>query len=101
MNRLQDLLKQYYPGKATVAYASKAYFSQTFAAKLAALGAGSDVVSLGEIHVAQKAGFPAEVIHLHGNNKTEAELRAAIGMEYPGDCGGQPGRTDFSGSSGG
>ncbi len=78
LSRLQNLLNQYYPGPATVAYASKAYFSQTFAAKLAELSAGSDVVSLGEIHVAQKAGFPADVIHLHGNNKTEAELRAAL-----------------------
>lgn len=78
LDQLNSLIKACYPGDATIAYASKAYFSLAFAAKLAALGAGSDVVSLGEIHVAQKAGFPAEVIHLHGNNKTEAELRAAL-----------------------
>jgi len=78
LDRLKSLIKTCYPGEATVAYASKAYFSRAFAAKLAALGAGSDVVSLGEIHVAQKAGFRPEVIHLHGNNKSEAELRAAL-----------------------
>jgi diaminopimelate decarboxylase len=78
LDRLKTLFKQYYPGDAMIAYASKAYFSQSVAAKLAALGAGSDVVSLGEIRVAQRAGFPAEMIHLHGNNKTEAELRAAL-----------------------
>jgi len=78
LERLNFLFTKYYAGEAMVAYASKAYFSQAIASKLAALGAGSDVVSLGEIHVARSAGFPADVIHLHGNNKTEAELRAAL-----------------------
>lgn len=78
VDRLNALFKNHYPGDAKIAYASKAYFSHAMASKLAALGAGSDVVSLGEIHVAQSAGFPADVIHLHGNNKTKAELRAAL-----------------------
>ncbi|MHB8819198.1 MAG: diaminopimelate decarboxylase, partial [Bellilinea sp.] len=52
LDRLKTLFKHYYSGEAMVAYASKAYFSRSFAARLAALGTGSDVVGLGEIHVA-------------------------------------------------
>ena len=37
-----------------------------------------DVVSLGELHTAESVGFPPEQIYFHGNNKTVAELRAAI-----------------------
>lgn len=77
-DRLKTLFKMHYAGDAMIAYASKAYFSQSFATHLAAMGAGSDVVSLGEINVAHNAGFQANVIHLHGNNKNEAELRAAL-----------------------
>ncbi|MEW6178461.1 MAG: diaminopimelate decarboxylase [Chloroflexota bacterium] len=78
IERLSLLFKRYYPGEAMLAYASKAYLSYQFAQKLARWGVGLDVVSLGEIHIAQKAGFPPSVVHLHGNNKTESELQAAI-----------------------
>ena len=37
-----------------------------------------DVASGGELHMALGAGFDPERIYLHGNNKTEAELRYAI-----------------------
>ena len=45
------------------------------------LDLGVDVVSLGELHVAQKAGFPPEKIHVHGNNKSAAELAAALDLK--------------------
>src|SRR5664279_2674156 len=75
---LQGLLKQAYPGESLVAYAAKAYFSEGMSRKLAALGLGVDVVSLGELKLALQGGFPAGAIHLHGNNKSEAELSAAL-----------------------
>jgi len=78
IDRLHRLFKRYYPGEALLAYASKAYLSFQFAKKLAKYGIGLDVVSLGEIHIAQKAGFQPSVVHLHGNNKSEAELQAAL-----------------------
>ncbi len=37
-----------------------------------------DVASGGELEAALRAGFDGDRIYLHGNNKTEAELRAAI-----------------------
>jgi diaminopimelate decarboxylase len=39
---------------------------------------GLDVVSGGELRVAQHASFPMEKISFHGNNKTEDELRLAL-----------------------
>ena len=34
-----------------------------------------DVASGGELAMAHRAGFDPQRIYLHGNNKTEAELR--------------------------
>jgi diaminopimelate decarboxylase len=75
---LNGLLKQTYPGESLVAYAAKAYFSEGLSRKLAALGLGVDVVSLGELDLALRGGFSPGVIHLHGNNKSEAELLAVL-----------------------
>jgi diaminopimelate decarboxylase len=75
---LQRLLASSYPGPAAVAYAAKAYFSARFAAHLAAMGVELDVVSLGELSAARQAGFPAQSVHQHGNNKSTAELRAGL-----------------------
>ena len=41
-------------------------------------GLSVDVASGGELHMALRAGFDPARIYLHGNNKTEAELRYAI-----------------------
>ena len=41
-------------------------------------GMGVDTVSGGEIYTALKAGFPAEKIYFHGNNKSEDELKFAL-----------------------
>ncbi len=41
-------------------------------------GLSVDVASGGELHMALAAGFAPERIHLHGNNKSEAELRYAF-----------------------
>lgn len=75
---LRQVLAAAYPGPTEITYAAKAYFAPRFARKIAALGAGVDVVSLGELRVALQAGFPPEKIHLHGNNKSAAELTAAL-----------------------
>ena len=41
-------------------------------------GLSVDVASGGELHMALRAGFDPARIHMHGNNKTAAELRYAI-----------------------
>jgi diaminopimelate decarboxylase len=75
---LQGLLSRLYPAASEITYAAKAYFSLAFARKLVGLGLGVDVVSLGELEVARRAAFVPSQIHLHGNNKSEAELTAAL-----------------------
>lgn len=64
--------------KAQVAYASKAFSSVAMVqiAKQEALSL--DVVSEGELFTALQADFPAEKIHLHGNNKSAGEISMAI-----------------------
>lgn len=63
---------------AQVAYASKA-FACVAAYQLAAQeNLSLDVVSGGELYTAIKAGFPAERIHFHGNNKSITELELAF-----------------------
>ena len=41
-------------------------------------GLSVDVASGGELHVARAAGYDPGRIHVHGNNKTDAELRRAV-----------------------
>ena len=67
-----------YPGRSTVCYASKAYSAPWLLRLLASEGIGLDVVSGGELHVAMSVGFPSERIYLHGNNKSDEELEAAL-----------------------
>lgn len=75
---LQQLLKSHYGENALVAYAGKAYFSFALAKKLAEFGIGADLVSIGDIRVAQKARLDPDGIHLHGNNKSAEEITAAL-----------------------
>ena len=61
-----------------VAYATKAFLCKAMAALVHAEGLCLDVSTGGELHVALAAGVPAERLVLHGNNKSAAELGAAI-----------------------
>ncbi|SDF97721.1 diaminopimelate decarboxylase [Lentzea fradiae] len=63
---------------ALVHYASKAFLSVQIAKWVAEEGLSIDVCSGGELAVALRADFPAERIALHGNNKSVAELTAAV-----------------------
>jgi diaminopimelate decarboxylase len=71
-------LATHYPAPSEVSYASKAFLCTAMAQLAAQEGLGLDVVSGGELHTALRAGFPAERIHFHGNNKSPAELTAAL-----------------------
>lgn len=68
--------------KARPLYAGKAFLCTAMCHLVRKLGFGLDVVSEGELFTAVKAGFPADSIYMHGNNKSERELQAAL--EYPG-----------------
>jgi diaminopimelate decarboxylase len=61
-----------------VIYASKAFPATAAYRVMREEGLSVDVASGGELHLALAAGFGPARIHLHGNNKTEAELRYAF-----------------------
>jgi diaminopimelate decarboxylase len=61
-----------------VAYATKAFLCVAMARLAHEEGMCLDVSTLGELHVALAAGVPAERLVLHGNNKSEEELAAAL-----------------------
>jgi diaminopimelate decarboxylase len=63
-----------------VLYATKAYFSPYLARLFKEAGLGIDVTSEGELEIARRVDYPRDRIYLHGNNKTPAELRAALSM---------------------
>ena len=63
---------------ALLCYAYKANASLAVCTWLRVLGAGADVVSGGELRVAQAAGVPGELTVFNGNGKSDAEIAAAI-----------------------
>ncbi|MDQ6614554.1 MAG: diaminopimelate decarboxylase, partial [Actinomycetota bacterium] len=62
-----------------VAYASKAFFCLAMAGLAHEEGMCIDVSTGGELHVALRAGVPADRLVLHGNNKSDRELGTALG----------------------
>jgi diaminopimelate decarboxylase len=64
-----------------VVFASKAFPCTAVLALLAEEGLWCDVASGGELHLALNAGFAPERILMHGNAKSEAELRMALECE--------------------
>ena len=65
-------------GGADVYYAGKAFLCTSVARWIHEEGLRLDVCSGGELAVAIRAGFPAELIGFHGNNKSVAEIEAAL-----------------------
>ena len=61
-----------------VAYAAKAFLCRAMARLAHRAGLCVDVASAGELHCALTAGVPAGRLVLHGNDKSEVELAAAL-----------------------
>ena len=61
-----------------VVYAGKAFINPALARLMNEEGLGLDVVSGGELAVAQAVEFPSEGIYFHGNNKSRDELTMAL-----------------------
>jgi diaminopimelate decarboxylase len=62
-------------------YSLKAFPNVELLRLLAAEGFGADVSTLGELEFARRAGIPGERTVVHGNNKSDEELRAAAAAE--------------------
>lgn len=65
-------------GASMVFYAAKAFLSTAVARWVTEEGLGIDVASGGELAVAMRAGVPGELLLMHGNNKSEEEIAAAV-----------------------
>ncbi len=67
-----------YPGGARAAYGCKANPTVGLLRILLEEGMGMDVASEGELAHALAAGAPGELLVVHGNNKSDADVRAAV-----------------------
>lgn len=65
-------------GGVDVYYAAKAFLCTQVARWVLQEGLFLDVCSGGELAVAMRVGFPGERMELHGNNKSAAEIEAAL-----------------------
>lgn len=61
-----------------VVYASKAFINPAVARIIKEEGLGLDIVSGGELAVAQAVNFPPKSVYFHGNNKSISELELAL-----------------------
>ncbi len=76
-SRCREIAAAFGGGK-NVHYAGKAFLSSEIARWINEEGLSLDVCTGGELAVALHADFPPERIALHGNNKSVAELTAAV-----------------------
>lgn len=76
-NALRDAFTKQHVSFA-ISYASKAFSAIAMYQLINQLDGHIDVVSGGELYTALKAGFPADRISFHGNNKTKTELIMAV-----------------------
>lgn len=70
--------EKYYKGEFEVAYAGKANLCAALVQIVKEEGLGLDCASGGDLYTALSVNFPAAQIYLHGNNKSEAELKYAL-----------------------
>lgn len=74
--RYRAAFRRYRPFR--ISYAMKACGLRGVASLLASAGADASAASLGEVLAARRAHFAADRIQLHGNAKTDGELRGAL-----------------------
>ena len=78
MRVYRDTLNNKYDGNGMVLYASKAFSCKAIYRIADEEQIGVDVVSGGELYTALQAGFPANKIYMHGNNKLDYEIGEAL-----------------------
>lgn len=85
--------------EALIVYGTKAFPNVAVMRVLAEEGLGADVASLGELAYARKAGIEGPRLVMHGNNKSDEELRGAAeaGALVAIDALDEPGRAAAAG----
>ncbi|MBQ4119860.1 MAG: diaminopimelate decarboxylase [Clostridia bacterium] len=84
MREYKTAFEKYFPKGSCPEYASKAFSCKQIYRIAKEEGLNIDVVSMGEIYTAFKAGYPMENCFFHGNNKTDKEI--AFAMESGVGC---------------
>lgn len=77
LREYRNAFESRYPNSEVI-YASKAFLNKAMARLVAEEGVSLDVSGGGELACALAAGFPANRVYMHGNNKTPVELEEAI-----------------------
>jgi diaminopimelate decarboxylase len=77
-DRVRRFQRAFRAADVLVAYSVKANGSLALLNRIGALGAGADIVSLGELQRALRAGIPADRIVFAGVGKTEEEMIAGL-----------------------
>lgn len=77
IKQFKEALKSY-KNHSEISYASKAFSSIAMYQVIDQENISIDVVSGGELYLAIQAGFPADKINFHGNNKSIEELNEAL-----------------------
>jgi len=75
----KDEFRKHYPDTLVI-YASKAFLNRALALIFKEEGLGLDVVSGGELSIANSVDFPLDKVYFHGNNKTSEELNLALDL---------------------
>ncbi len=78
MRVYKSTIERCYGGNGQVLYASKAFSCKAIYRIADEEDIGIDVVSGGELYTALQAGFPADKIYMHGNNKLDYEIGEAL-----------------------
>ena len=74
----RDALAKHYPGAAAITYAGKAFLCLALAQWTQQQQLWLDCTGEGELHIAATAGVPRERILVHGVNKSDIDLDAAL-----------------------
>ena len=74
----ENVIRDEYNGRGLICYASKALSCKEMYRIVDSEGLGADVISGGELYTALQAGMPAEKLVMHGNSKSDDELRMAV-----------------------
>ncbi len=77
MREYKQAFDEFYPNN-EVHYASKALMTTAMCKIAESEGLGLDVVSGGELFTARKVDFPMDKVVMHGNNKSELEVKMGI-----------------------
>ena len=80
MREYKTAAEEFFGHGALPLFASKALCFVEIYKIAAEEGLGIDCVSGGELYTAKVAGFPAERIYFHGNNKTHRDIKDAMDM---------------------